>query len=133
MLTLAGYQNRIKQILEATNLDAGVAEELSELNREREEVDVVIRSYVSNYPNNDEIFDFTPETKNRSSQDDWESKYNDIKAKYYARFFGKDDTAIVGGDNAGSLQATQNMDVADDKIEEEEQRGIDSLFEEEDK
>ena len=63
MLTLAGYQNRIKQILEATNLDAGVAEELSELNREREEVDAVIRSYVSNYPNNDEIFDFTPETK----------------------------------------------------------------------
>ena len=71
--------------------------------------------------------------KNRSSQDDWESKYNDIKAKYYARFFVKDDTAIDGGDNAGSLQATQNMDIADDKIEEEEQRGIDSLFEEEDK
>lgn len=132
MFTLAGYQNRIKKILEATNLDDGVAEELSELNREREEVDAVIREYISNYPENDEIFDFAPEIKKRSGKDDWESKYNDIKAKYYERFFGKDDIAIVGGDNADSLKDTQNMVRTDDKIE-EEQRGIDSLFEEEDK
>lgn len=132
MFTLAGYQNRIKKILEATNLDGGVAEELSELNREREEVDAVIREYISNYPENDEIFDFAPEIKKWSGKDDWESKYNDIKAKYYERFFGKDDMAIVGGDNADSLKDTQNMVMTDDKIE-EEQRGIDSLFEEEDK
>lgn len=133
MLTLAGYQSRIRKILEATNLDDGVAEELSVLNSEREEVDAVIKAYVSNYPENDEILDFTPEMKKWSGKDDWESKYNDIKAKYYARFFGRDDTAIVGGDNADSLQASHNMDIVDERIEDEEQRGIDSLFEEEDK
>lgn len=131
MLTSNGFKARMKRLLELTDMNDTVADIVEELTVERNEVDPVLRNHSKSYPDDGEIFDF----EERDAGDDWKAKYDDLKEKYTRRFFRNDEsgttTAIM--DVSKAEEASVGMEGKDGRLEEEEQKGIDSLFRSEEK
>lgn len=129
MFTANGFRKKMEALLELSNHDDAVADILQEISNERGEVDSVIRSNASNYPEEGDLFDFVG-----TDREDWRRKYEDLKSKYNARFFrNADPGTTVIPDLSSPDVAEEGMEYTDRDIEEKEEKQIDDLFKREDK
>lgn len=124
MYTLRGIENRIKDIMERVDFDESTVKALDEIYQERKEIDGYLRSRAKDYDEEKEEFNEWNE------ESDWESRYNDLKAKYMGRFF-HGETSRVTNTDLSPEQQYREVDIKDSMIEEEEDKQIDDLFKEE--
>lgn len=123
MFTQNGFKAKISALLDVTNHDDTVADILQDITDERGEVDEVIRRHAVNYPDDGDSFEF------QNDEEDWKSKYNDLKDKYNSRFFRHPDPETTVIPDVSSPLATVNgMDEADKDLERNEEKQIDDLF-----
>lgn len=115
----------LKKLLES-NIGTDVEEDISALNLYVEGVENLIeQAYYSTLTDTGERIDFRLKNDGAGGED-FEAKYNDLKSKYIARFFGGNESAVDVSEGN-----TVKPDGLSDGMEGEEAEppGIESLFE----